>query len=157
MHTPLLRLLFDCSDYSLVEGLSLLKQTVKGELTNLRPHGRLSKVGNGSLVALDSVRSLVGVRHLDVVNTVDVKGDVVSSDGNLRGNLDCLLSEVVHILDGVDERNFEVDAGLELPVVLFEAMKHQSVVFRHNHDEPKVGPVVFADSCRVVLLAWGYR
>lgn len=48
------------------------------------------------------------VDDLDVEDGVDVQSYVVFGDGDLCGDVDYLLSEVVDILDLVKERDFKV-------------------------------------------------
>ena len=54
---------------------------------------------------------------LQVQDTVDIDGDVVLRDGGLLGDVDGNLLEALNVLDLVNQRDQEVEAGIEDRVV----------------------------------------
>ena len=60
-----------------IEVVSFSEERVERDLADLRPHGRLGKLGDGELRVLDSVAGLVRVLNSKVQHAVDVQGHVV--------------------------------------------------------------------------------
>ena len=52
-----------------------------------------------------------------------MKGNIIFRDGLLALDLNRLLSQVMHVINGVNERNLEVEAWLQLSVVLLESVQ----------------------------------
>ena len=92
------------------------------------------------------------VEDLGKENAVDTQLDVVLRDGYLAVHLDCLLAQVVNVLDGVDEGNTEIEAWLELLVELPHSVEHECVLFRHNDDAAEEIAVDLANTGGQLLL-----
>ena len=86
------------------------------------------------------------VENLGKENAVDAQLDVVLRDRYLAVHFDCLLAQVVDVLDGVDERNAEIEAWLELLVELSHSVKHECILLRHDDDAAEEIAVDLADT-----------
>eukprot|EP00355_Strombidium_rassoulzadegani_P000219 CAMPEP_0168608284 /NCGR_PEP_ID=MMETSP0449_2-20121227/540_1 /TAXON_ID=1082188 /ORGANISM="Strombidium rassoulzadegani, Strain ras09" /LENGTH=119 /DNA_ID=CAMNT_0008648249 /DNA_START=603 /DNA_END=963 /DNA_ORIENTATION=- len=91
------------------------------------------------------------VDDLDVEDAIDVQGHVVPRNSDLGGNFDCLFPQIVNILDGVDDGDLEIEARLQLSLVLFESVKHESIVFGHDDGEAKESSIILPDPLGVHL------
>jgi len=60
-----------------IEVVSFSEERVERDLADLRPHGRLGKLGDGELRVLDSVAGLVRILNPKVQHAINVQGHVV--------------------------------------------------------------------------------
>lgn len=74
----------------------------------------------------------MGVNDLDVKHTIDMESHIVFGNSYLGGDLNSLLSHVVHVLNCVYQGNLEVEAWFQLSVELLESMKEDGVVLWHD-------------------------
>ena len=160
MNTPLFGLNFNRSHNFLVQSIPLLEKIIKRKLTNFRSHGGLREIDNRVSIIFDIVRGLLRVHNLDVKYPINMQVNVVLGDSHLGCDFDGLLSQVMNVFDGVDQRDLEVKTRLQLPLEFLKPMKQDSVLLWDNHHATKPGPVVFSDSLRMLvltLLAVGQR
>jgi hypothetical protein len=98
----------------------------------------LRKLANCKHIVLDPVGGLEWVVDFDVEDSVDVEGDIVLGDSNLRVNLNNLFPQIMNVSNLVNEGNDEVDTWLQLFVELLEPVDQGRVVLAHNDEEAVV-------------------
>ena len=130
-------------NYFLVNFVTFLEGFIECEFSNLTPHGSLSEINNGLLIIFNIITGSLRVSHLDIDNSVNLNQHVILGHTGLWGNLNDLFSEIMNILDLVNEWNLEVPAGFELAGKLFEAVKHDSVFLADDNSDA----VVIAAAC----------
>ena len=79
----------------------------------------------------------LGVRHLEVEDAVDLQLRVVLRDADLAGNVEWNLAQVVLVGDAIDERDDEIESGLQHRVETPEPFDHQRVLLRHDADRTR--------------------
>jgi hypothetical protein len=79
-----------------------------------------------------TVARAMGVHDLEVDQPVDLDLDVVARDAALGRDVDDLLAGLVAIGDTVEERDQEVEPGLERHPELAEALDDAHLAHRHN-------------------------
>ena len=125
--TPIVLIFLDRRDYFLVNLISFLKGLIERKFSDLTTHGCLRKIDDSLLIILHIITSFDWVYNLDVNDTVDLNWDIIFSYTCLGRNLNDLLTQIMDVIDLVNERNLEVEAWFELRGELFESVKHDSV------------------------------
>ncbi len=72
------------------------------------------------------------IEHLHIQHRIDADLDVVARDADLLGHVDRLFLQAVTVGDPLDERNQDMESGLQGAVVLAEALDHIRALLR-NH------------------------
>ncbi len=110
-------------------------------LPTSRAQRRLRQLRDREQVVLDAVGGALRVEDLEVEHAVDADLHVVAGDADLRRNVEGRFLERVLVADDVDERQQDVEAGVERAGVAAEALDHERALLRDDdgrlgdHDE----------------------
>ena len=138
LDSPFCSLVLDILNNLHIDIITLLERLIKRKLTDLTTHGRLRKVNDGLAVVLDVVARLVGIHDLDVNDSIDLNEHIIFSHTSLRRDFNDLFSQIMHVLDLVDDGDLEVKTRLKLGGKLLEAMKHNGVLLANDDSEAEV-------------------
>ena len=103
------------------------------------------------------------IQHLHVQHRIDAHLHVVAGDADLLGDVDRDLLQAVPVGDLLDERNQDVEAGLQRAAVLAEILDHEGALLRHHgrglrqHDDDDDGDhddAVAQRNFQGLLLKW---
>ena len=99
------------------------------------------------------MRRAPGFKHLQIEHTVHPHLHVVARDADLRRDVDRLFLQRVAIADDIDERDEDVEAGLQHAGKSSETLDDERVLLRHHHrrlrhdDEQEEGEDHDGDQC----------
>ena len=74
------------------------------------------------------------VGHLEVEDAVDLQLRVVLGDADLARHVERNLAQIVLVRDAIDERDHEIEAGLQHGVEAPEPLDDERVLLRHDAD-----------------------
>ena len=95
---------------------------------------RLGELRDRHLEVARSVRGELGVRHLEVEDAVDLQLGVVLGDADLAGHVERDFPQVVPVGDAIDERDHEIEAGLQHRVEPPQPLDDERVLLRNDPD-----------------------
>ena len=123
-----------------VDGATCLESPIQLDLADLAAQRRLCQLGDGEVVVGDAVGGKMGIQHLHVKDCVHGNLDVIARYADLFGNVERLLFQAVTIGHALDERDQNVEPGLQRAAVLAQIFYDKRTLLRHhgrrarNHD-----------------------
>lgn len=93
------------------------KRSVELDLPEFTAKRRLRQLGDRERVIIDTVARQLGIDDAQIHNSVYADLNVVARNALLFGNIDDLFLQRVALTDLIHERNQDVRAGIESPIV----------------------------------------
>ena len=121
--------------------VTLLERAVELHPSDHAAQRRLRELRNCHLEVARAVGGELGVGDLEVEDAVDLQLRIVLGDADLRRHVERNFAQVVLVRDAIDERDHEIEAGLQHGVEAPESLDDERMLLRHhanrlrNHDE----------------------
>jgi hypothetical protein len=115
----------------------LLEGAVEVDLADLAPERGLRELADREKIVGDAVRRALGVHHLQVEHAVDVHLHVVLRDADLLRDVEGGLLQRVAVADRVDEREKDVEPGVERRAVAAEPLDDERALLRDDDRGPR--------------------
>ena len=133
-HTPVRAGFVQREYHGAVDRIAVFQQFIQVALAAFRAQRGLRQHGDGGEIIRGAIAGACGVGDLVIQHAIHLHLGVVARDTDLRRDVDGKLGETVAIGDAIHERDDDVQAGLQCPVVFAEPLDHPGILLRHDLD-----------------------